>query len=738
MTPNEGGGNFAGGFAVLAVQVQVCGRLETIRPAGPSLRELAVAVERTFEVRPPFAFLDRGSGRLLQDDDSLAALLSAGGVVVVRLTEGVMHDLSRRVDQLRHLQWGHFTEQMSSSQQENAKLRSELRQLRASVEHGHSAQESSQQDWRQLVDACHDLVRQERSARDEALRGIGDRLDSLQLGTQSGLKERDEVDSTLQRAISDCTEKLETERKDREHGDHSLRVVCDELRHFVQSEASARKELAQALRLEIAESRTMAEASQSAWRTEAVDLRQQLAELRSALASEQRDRTSLGSETQNAYAELQHLIAQETADRQIETRGLLSGLQELETTTSTAHQEHRQTHAEVHRRLTTTVDGHIDERNRRLEEVAELTRQFEVLRRSVEHDTQEVERKLGKQFNLLESTVGEGDGVRTREIRDLQRHVVELQEVERKLDKQLNALETSVGASDEARTREIRDLQWHVGELQEVERKFDKQLNALEISVGESDGARTREIRDLQRHVGEVHEQRRQELDVAVDKCRRHSEQGHQGMAARLEESERAFASKVEGILRDMAGGTEERRGVELELREVMQELHTMHVALTTQIQTTHLHVRDEAQQRDARNEATFESIRDEIKNECGNLGKVFSATIAQELQAPLESVAKLRDDCKEAMVREVRSRMEHDAALQEALEHESMAREEAIKGLDEVFEELRQTMLSSLNLDPQSPARPLLGTARFSSPRSGSVSSMPESPCPTSQPMVH
>jgi len=74
------------------------------------------------------------------------------------------------------------------------------------------------------------------------------------------------------------------------------------------------------------------------------------------------------------------------------------------------------------------------------------------------------------------------------------------------------------------------------------------------------------------------------------------------------------------------------------------------------------------------------------VRSECIELNaksvQVFGMELRQECQARTLALGQLRDECKEAMQREIRVRMERDVGLQDALEQEARIRAEAVESL--------------------------------------------------------
>lgn len=71
-------------------------------------------------------------------------------------------------------------------------------------------------------------------------------------------------------------------------------------------------------------------------------------------------------------------------------------------------------------------------------------------------------------------------------------------------------------------------------------------------------------------------------------------------------------------------------------------------------------------------------------------MGTVSLEKILAELNVQAVAFTKLRDDCIEAVQREIRARTEKDVLLQEALEHERRFRSESLTSIQSVLEELQ------------------------------------------------
>jgi len=221
---------------VEAVILQVCGRRESVLLREASARALTVAVEKHFDVRPPFLFADQ-HGRLLADDGAIAAYVATGDPVVVRLTEGVLYDFSRRVDQIRHLQWGFLADQLATVRQDKSDHGTDLKRFRMSVEEEQSARRAGDADLQRGLDALHELLTRERGAREALLVEAEARAEEAQ--------------AKLRKAVESCFAAVRKEKEDiqgllvleansREEGDQKLRRELCELREAVASEEASR------------------------------------------------------------------------------------------------------------------------------------------------------------------------------------------------------------------------------------------------------------------------------------------------------------------------------------------------------------------------------------------------------------------------------------------------------------------------------------------------------------------
>lgn len=165
------------------VNVQVCGRREVVPVARLSVQELTEAVEQRLEVQPPFLFVN-AEGRPITDDAELVACVGSGRPVVVKLTEGVLHDVSRRVDQLRHLQWGFISDQLAELRRALAEERADLRKCQEAVIEERGAREDGHKELTQFLQELRQELSATRSAPAE-----GARLDLPEVTDFGGLSE---------------------------------------------------------------------------------------------------------------------------------------------------------------------------------------------------------------------------------------------------------------------------------------------------------------------------------------------------------------------------------------------------------------------------------------------------------------------------------------------------------------------------------------------------------------------
>lgn len=186
----------------LQVYVQVCGRQETVQLNHMGLHELSDAIHRKLELQPPFLFLDP-DGRPLVDNAALATCASLGKQVIVKLTEGVLHDVSRRVDQLRHLQWGFIADQLSALKREQDRHQAEVSSWKAWLAQEHSLLEKSHCELRQRVEVLYGIsVRETDGGSSQAPVSVPSaallaEIHSLQSTCQTEIKE-------LKRELGEC------------------------------------------------------------------------------------------------------------------------------------------------------------------------------------------------------------------------------------------------------------------------------------------------------------------------------------------------------------------------------------------------------------------------------------------------------------------------------------------------------------------------------------------------------
>merc|ERR1711976_547208 len=78
-----------------------------------------------------------------------------------------------------------------------------------------------------------------------------------------------------------------------------------------------------------------------------------------------------------------------------------------------------------------------------------------------------------------------------------------------------------------------------------------------------------------------------------------------------------------------------------------------------------------------------------DLTNVQEGLAKVVEA-VQQERRSRVEAASKLREDCREAIQKEINARLERDAGIREELEAEARARQEAVEVIQLAIEECR------------------------------------------------
>lgn len=550
-----------------------------------------------------------------------------------------MHDLSRRVDQLRHLQWGHVADRLGAKEADVTHQRAELSRLRTLVEQEKAQREAGQRELEKVAEACQSLVHQERSSQDAAMQRLGEKFSELQVGTLRGFQERDTESAKQQRSVADVARALEAEKYQREQGDGSARGEHEELRKALEAEVVGREEACQRLFDQVAEGNN---AGQAAWREECQALRQQMAELRQALAAERRERMAADATAVDSVGEIRRLLAQEGLDRSEDTQALVASMQELESMVAASQQESKQLNADHNKKLSSVVEGHQQERGLHLQTVGEHSRTLEALKRSAEKNGEMrdmVTNSLARIAEEVTNRCAEETGHRENEFARVMRLVSEEhQEIERSLSAKVLAAEQASAAASAARSRELREVQRQMGDHER-----SVQAATAKLSGYMAEEEKEREL---------VH----MNVGAALEDHRAALEQGFASISGRVDELSHGHTTYKEA-----------RAATERELHASLRAFSEEH------------------------------STR--------------GSAMRAELREVGEVLAKLRADCKEALVREVRQRMEHDASLQEALEQEGNARVEAVKMLDQAIDELRLNLLEGFHasavqhLSPASPS---------------------------------
>lgn len=462
------------------INVQVCGRREKVSVKRATIRDLVSVVGREFEVRPPFIFAAH-DGRMLSDDRSLAEYVETGDTVVVKLTEGVMHDFSRRMDQLRHLQWGFLSDQLAHVKQD-AGGKKEIANINLQLQQEQATREAGEEEMRRGLEAVQDSLRKERNARDALLQTVEDKIAELELRIDKAAQPHEAAASALQQGITELARSLGDERKHREHGEAMLRQERQELQAELRSEISSQLEIGARLRKEIAQTQSSVESVQSAWRTECLELRQGFSDMRQALSSEQQERAAAEGRSTSAVHQAQRLVAQDVKDRSAAQQALETSVRNLETSLEQARGEIKRVRRE-------NEDFIAKDRSTGSAANSELSVQLELLRRTIDHETNErkmVSQSLDRIADDVERRCNEEVKSRQNEVEKLLRMIAGVRGAGLDLDTS-PAFRKSPSMGGEGDARAVRELQQDlVATKSELKSMVDAALRELRDSGGKS------------------------------------------------------------------------------------------------------------------------------------------------------------------------------------------------------------------------------------------------------------
>jgi len=328
-----------------------------------------------------------------------------------------------------------------------------------------------------------------------------------------------------------------------------------------------------------------------------------------------------------------------------------SNLQQMEQTVAATQLESRQAQVEVDRRLTLATDNHQVERNLHMEESGKVSGQVEALRRISEKDVAE-RAHLASAFSRLS------------------------QDLCKRADDEMAAREADVARLHKIITEEKEFRE-------QSEKKLEKSLFALEESHGGASTSRVREIKEMQRQIGEC----KSELEFRLAQHTRFDEELLKQRHAILEDQRLRDSHHA-----DLSATVTEHRKLFDQTHGALNELAQRHDSMQTSIA--------QMVQRGLGNE----QVKEEFKNMAKSL----------EIEIQGGAIRKLREECKEAMHREVRSRIDHDNSLSEALEQETSARMESIRSIERVLEDMRQGMMLG--------STTIVGNSRPISPMNGRI----------------
>jgi len=532
------------------VHVQVCGRREKVSVSHVAVRELVTAVGREFEVKPPFLFAAH-DGRMLPDDHALAEYVRTGDTVVVKLTEGVMHDFSRRMDQLRHLQWGFLSDQLAHAKQDSGGKK-DISSFKGQLLQEQANREAGEAELRRGLEAVQDTLRKERVARDALLQTVEDKIADLELRIDKSAQPHEAAATSLQQGITELARSIGDERRHREHGEAMLRQERQELQAELRSEVASVQENSARLRKEVAQTQASVEVVQAAWRSECLELRQGFSDMRQALAAEQQERAASEGRSTSAVHQAQRLVAQDSKDRSAAMQALETSVRSLETSLESAKAEIKRVRRE---------QEDVSQRVPHTRDTQDLSTQMELLRRTVDnesHERKQVSGSVDRLWTDVEQRLADESKARQIEVEKLLRMVSAARISGHEPDLVKSSSFTSGGDSPQA-TRALRDMQQDlVATKSELKSIVDAALREVRAGGGSS-------FRDSS-----------EGWSTAVQKLREDCKEAMQREVRSRVEREKALREELEKRVRELREGLEKHT----------HELHVEGLGVNTTVTT--------------------------------------------------------------------------------------------------------------------------------------------------------
>jgi len=680
------------GSQAIEVPVQVCGRRECVSIARASSRELAAAVEQRFEVRPPFLFAD-GDGQPLADDAALASYIADGDTVVVKLTEGVMHDFSRRVDQIRHLQWGFLSDQLAAAKQGDNKQKEDSSKWRQAFEREHDERVQVETHLQRKVDDLGELIRKERSARDHGLQATQTQLAELQTKQRKSTEDSSSTAAILRQGLTELAQSIGEEQRAREREGLAIGAEQEEIRRLLKEESGNR------------------EGVHAGWRNEALDLREQLAEVREALKLERRDRGTIVHEAKLEMNQVQHLLSQSVEEQHSEILSLASTIKDMVASFDEAKSESQRLRSEfeMHREAAATASP------TKSSSVADLRQD-----------------QLAQRLEGFQVTLEQGLRKEAQERQKLVASTVEglSQELKRRYEELARRCESLTHEDEtEAKTREgeVSRIMNMVTEMSsergQGNDKLAQKLAALEESSGQELIMRARGFRDLEQAIEDAREAMKTLIKAEI-----------QGEQEQRRELEMSLSSKFDGKQHDMESRT---MSMHRDLETKFAELRRASDQSNSQVKNMLAQMGNETSSQNVEVKGLMKqfgelsSVYAQVKEELVSMLEEMHSRLDREGSGHGDAISRLREDCKEAMQREVRSRIERDKALQEWIESEAAARNQDVKVLELGLGELREgleTHTHEVHLDGGGSVSPAAAATMVSMRRSAG-SAVSESP---------
>eukprot|EP00928_Gymnodinium_smaydae_P007468 TRINITY_DN12685_c0_g1_i1.p1 TRINITY_DN12685_c0_g1~~TRINITY_DN12685_c0_g1_i1.p1 ORF type:complete len:828 (-),score=244.28 TRINITY_DN12685_c0_g1_i1:231-2714(-) len=703
-------------FEGTRVYLHACGRLETPVITSISVSQVCAAARMAFDFSgtQELMLVDK-DGEQLTSDAALRAIVARSEAIYVRLSESALHDFERRIDQLQHMQMGHLCDQLASFRQEQVELYTLLENMRLALDKERTARELTANGLKREMEDV-------RLGSQRAMQTCSDRMEAIEasLFTVKGSVQeetiaREKAGHDVQRRLIELRDTLLAEGKAREYGDERIRYEVEEARRALQLEITDREDAEVRAERSVQDCRMAVTEVAERQELELQELRRHLLDTKQALSVEERERITNDNDLATVTKELRALLQGEVRDRMTEAAAVAQRHSQLETTIESEKGARSQAVAELTQQLSIAVQSIQEEQTLRASEGAELQHLLEAHRKIVDEDRQRqgegeltvsrLAHDLARRFDeeifardsevsKLQRLIADESSARSEAVAKVTRAVTLLKEEshekherhDRLAREAVQSVDTLASAL-KAEQRERSQLKEDMAELM-TEKLGDNSasiksevhfINKRLDQLGEASGALESHLKTLRAdhevHVAnsskgqtELHEYI-QEVRETTSREAEAREKGHTVLSRTLNQTQQSME--------------EDRAGVRQIIKEYMEQ-RLLDFSEDGPMQGLMAKIRSDVLEASL---ADLDTVRE-------GLTKVVEAA-QQERRSRADGDTKLREDCREAIQKEINARIELERRLTADIEGEGRSRMEAVELMHMAIQECREMMES-------------------------------------------